>query len=155
LAAQTGVAQAAAVVRTDQPGEKRLVGYVVPTEGKALEAAQIRRGLAGTLPEYMIPSAVVVLDHLPLTTNGKLDRKALPAPDFTDSVNGRAPRTPREELLCHLFADVLGLPHVGIDDSFFDLGGDSIVSIQLVSRAREAGLAITPREVFQHQTVAE
>ncbi|MDT0478053.1 amino acid adenylation domain-containing protein, partial [Streptomyces sp. DSM 41014] len=155
LSTHTGVAQAAAIVRTDQPGEKRLVGYVVPAENNTLDATDIRRGLSGTLPEYMVPSAVVVLDHLPLTSNGKLDRKALPAPDFTSSADSRTPRTPREELLCHLFADVLGLPHVGIDDSFFDLGGDSIVSIQLVSRAREAGLVITPREIFQRQTVAE
>jgi len=93
-----------------------------------------------------------VLDALPLTANGKLDRKALPAPELTPKVL-RAPRTPHEEVLCALFAEVLGLPQVGIDDNFFALGGDSIVSIQLVSRARKAGLLITPRAVFQHQTV--
>ncbi|WTG79236.1 amino acid adenylation domain-containing protein [Streptomyces sp. NBC_01563] len=155
LSAHPGIAQATAIVRTDQPGEKRLVGYAVPTEGTTLDPTDIRRTLADTLPEYMIPSAVIILDHFPLTSNGKLDRKALPAPDFTTAVGDRAPRTPREELLCHLFAEVLRLRHVGIDDSFFDLGGDSIVSIQLVSRAREAGLIITPRDVFQCQTVAE
>ncbi|MFE1948821.1 amino acid adenylation domain-containing protein, partial [Streptomyces massasporeus] len=155
LAAQPGIAQATALVRTDQPGEKRLVGYVVPVDGSVLDAAEVRRGLAGSLPEYMVPSAVVLVDHFPLTANGKLDRKALPAPDFTASADGRAPRTAREKLLCDLFADVLRLPHVGIDDSFFDLGGDSIVSIQLVSRAREAGLVITPRDVFQCKTVAD
>src|SRR5205085_6202331 len=96
----------------------------------------------------------VCLDRLPLTPNGKLDRKALPAPDFAPATAGRSPRTPQEEMLCALFAEVLGLERVGIDDNFFALGGDSIVSIQLVSRARKAGLVITPRAVFQHQTVA-
>ncbi len=95
-----------------------------------------------------------VLDRLPLTPNGKLDRRALPAPVVRGSVEGRGPRTPQEEILCGLFAEVLGLGRVGIDDNFFELGGDSIVSIQLVSRARKAGLAISPRAVFQHQTVA-
>ncbi|MEK8146085.1 phosphopantetheine-binding protein [Streptomyces sp. M10(2022)] len=95
------------------------------------------------------------MDQLPLTANGKLDRKALPAPDFTDSVGDRAARTPHEEALCALFAEVLHLPRVGIDDSFFDLGGDSIISIQLVSRAREAGLIVSARDIFQNPTVAD
>ena len=102
----------------------------------------------------MVPSAFVVLERLPLTPNGKLDRRALPAPELRSASGAAAPRTPQEELLCALFAEVLGLERVGIDDNFFALGGDSIVSIQLVSRARKAGLAITPRAVFQHQTVA-
>src|SRR2546429_7226955 len=101
----------------------------------------------------MVPSAIVVVDGFPLTANGKLDRSALPAPEFRASV-GRLPRSPQEELLCALFAEVLGVERVGIDDNFFALGGDSIVSIQLVSRARKAGLVVTPRAVFQHQTVA-
>src|ERR1700730_14091205 len=103
-----------------------------------------RRYAADRLPDYMVPSAVVALDRLPLTPNGKLDRRALPAPDFTPSAR-RAPRTPQEEILATLFAEVLGVERVGIDDTFFDLGGDSIGSIQLVSRARKAGLLITPR----------
>ncbi|MFF8961115.1 amino acid adenylation domain-containing protein, partial [Streptomyces sp. NPDC014894] len=148
-----GVAQAVALVRSDGPGDKRLVAYAVPGAGSVLDGPGLRHGLAELLPEYMVPAAVVVLDRLPLTANGKLDRRALPAPDFAAAVSGLAPRTPREETLCRLFADVLGLPEVGVDDGFFDLGGDSIVSIQLVSRAREAGLAITPREVFQCQSV--
>src|SRR5258706_8033550 len=101
----------------------------------------------------MVPAAIVVLDALPLTANGKLDRSALPGPEFRAGF-GRVARTPQEELLCGLFAEVLGVERVGIDDNFFALGGDSIVSIQLVSRARKAGLVITPRAVFQHQTVA-
>ncbi len=102
----------------------------------------------------MVPSALVVLDRLPLTPNGKLDRRALPAPEVAPQQAQRAPRTPQEEILCGLFAELLRLDRVGIDDNFFELGGDSIVSIQLVSRARRAGLSITPRAVFQHQTVA-
>src|SRR5262249_52089711 len=105
------------------------------------------------LPDYMVPSAIVVLDRLPLTANGKLDRGALPAPQVRAGVV-RLARSPREEVLCALFAEVLGLERVGIDDNFFALGGDSIVSIQLVSRTRKAGLMITPRAVFEHQTVA-
>src|SRR5947208_10586511 len=101
----------------------------------------------------MVPSAIVVVDGFPLTANGKLDRSALPAPEFRPSV-GRLPRSPQEELLCALFAEVLGVERVGIDDNFFALGGDSIVAIQVVSRARVAGLVITPRAVFQHPTVA-
>src|SRR5215471_15467084 len=102
----------------------------------------------------MVPGAIVELDRLPLTANGKLDRGALPAPDFAGRVGAGLPRTPQEELLCGLFAEVLGIERVGIEDNFFALGGDSIVSIQLVSRARKAGLVITPRAVFEHQTVA-
>ena len=120
----------------------------------AVDAAALRAALSQVLPDYMVPSAIVVLDRLPLTPNGKLDRRALPAPELAPRHAHRAPRTPQEEILCGLFAEVLGVERVGIDDNFFELGGDSIVSIQLVSRARRAGLLITPRAVFQHQTVA-
>ncbi|KWT62718.1 hypothetical protein ADL21_06555 [Streptomyces albus subsp. albus] len=154
LTALPGVDRAAVVVRTD--GDvTRLVGYVV---GDA-EGPRLRQALADRLPDYMVPAAVVPLDELPLTANGKIDRKALladrPAPDYAGSAarSGRAPRTETERLLAGLFAEVLGVPEVGLDDSFFDLGGDSIVSIQLVSRARKAGLVISPREVFTHRTV--
>src|SRR3989442_15823181 len=100
----------------------------------------------------MVRAAFVALARLPLTPNGKPDRKALPAPDLTPAAR-RAARTPQEEILCALFAEVLGLDRVGIDDNFFELGGDSILSIQLVSRARKAGVVITPRAVFQHPTI--
>ncbi|HEY4747843.1 MAG TPA: AMP-binding protein, partial [Steroidobacteraceae bacterium] len=153
LLRHAGVAQAAVIAREDEPGHKRLVAYVVAQAGAPLDASALRADLAARLPDYMVPAAFVPLAALPLTANGKLDRHALPAPDLQPVVR-RGPRTPQEDILCGLFAEVLGLERVGIDDNFFALGGDSIVSIQLVSRARKAGLVITPRAVFQHQTVA-
>ncbi|MEU8263197.1 amino acid adenylation domain-containing protein [Micromonospora sp. NPDC048999] len=155
IAEHPSVGQCVVLAREDQPGVKRLVAYAVPAAGRQVDAAVLRAHVAERLPEYMVPAAVVALDALPVTANGKLDRAALPAPDFAEATTGgRAASTPREELLAGLVAEVLGLPRIGVDDSFFDLGGDSIVSIQLVSRARQAGLELTPREVFTHKTVA-
>ncbi|HEU5475882.1 MAG TPA: amino acid adenylation domain-containing protein [Actinophytocola sp.] len=114
----------------------------------------VRGHVAAKLPEHMVPAAFLPLPALPVMPNGKLDRAALPAPDFAALASGTAPRTERERLLCRLFAEALGLPEVGADDDFFAVGGDSIVSIQLVILAREAGLTITPRAVFEHRTVA-
>ncbi|MBG0824312.1 amino acid adenylation domain-containing protein [Planomonospora sp. ID91781] len=114
------------------------------------DPGELRAHLARILPEHMVPRTVVVLDALPLTPNGKVDRAALPAPDAPAS--GRDPRTPAEERLCRLFAEVLGLDRVGADDGFFDMGGDSIAVLRLVSRARSEGLEISPREVFARQT---
>ncbi|MFH8472612.1 amino acid adenylation domain-containing protein [Streptomyces sp. NPDC018000] len=148
------VAQAAVVVREDQPGLRRLVGYVAPDPAGRPDPAALRDRVAAALPEYMVPAAVVVLDRLPVTPSGKLDRNALPAPDFSGGSTGRAPRTAREEQLCALFAKALGAERVGVDDSFFDLGGDSIISIKLVTLARADGLDIGPRDVFTHKTVA-
>jgi non-ribosomal peptide synthase protein (TIGR01720 family) len=142
------------VVREDRPGDKRLVAYVVPAAGPAAPPATLRSHVAGRLPDYMVPAAVVTLDGLPLTTNGKLDRRALPAPDYTDATRGRAPVTEQERALCAVFAEVLGLDEVGADAGFFDLGGDSISSIQLVGRARAAGLLLTAQDVFLHRTPA-
>ena len=154
LLRHAGVAGAAVIARSDGGGEQRLIGYVVAAAGAAApDAAALRAHVAGSLPDYMVPSGYVVLDRLPLTPNGKLDRRALPAPVLRGGVEGGSARTPQEEILCGLFGEVLGVSGVGIWDNFFELGGDSIISIQLVSRARQAGLVITPRAVFQHQTV--
>ncbi|MCP2253723.1 non-ribosomal peptide synthase domain TIGR01720/amino acid adenylation domain-containing protein [Prauserella aidingensis] len=152
LAEQPGVEQATVIVREDRPGEKRLVAYVTPV--RAADDGSLRTALAETLPTYMVPAAFLGLTHLPLTPNGKLDRSALPAPEFGTAATGLAPRTGKEETLCAVFAEVLGLDKVGVEDGFFDLGGDSIVSIRLVSRARKAGLVFTPRDVFEHSSVA-
>jgi amino acid adenylation domain-containing protein/non-ribosomal peptide synthase protein (TIGR01720 family) len=153
LARHPGVGQAVVLARQDLPGQRRLAGYVVPAAG-GLDGAALREHVARLLPDYMVPAAVVLLDALPLTPNGKVDRAALPAPDYAALAVGRPPATPAEQALCAIFAGLLGLDRVGADDSFFDLGGDSISSMQLVSRARRAGLALTPRDVFLRKTPA-
>ncbi len=145
------VREAAVIAREDRPGDKRLVAYVVP-DGTDIDPRLVRDHVAGTLPDYMVPAAVLVLDAMPLTVNGKVDHKALPAPDLTGQASGRAPRTAAEATLCTLFAEVLGLEQIGTEDSFFELGGDSIMSMQLASRARRAGLVLTPRQIFEEKT---
>ncbi|MFF0519928.1 amino acid adenylation domain-containing protein [Actinomadura nitritigenes] len=148
LTAHPDVANAAVVARQDAPGAKTIVAYVIApgTDG-------LKEFLAARLPEYMVPAAFVRLDTFPVGPNGKLDRRALPAPDYAEAAAGRDPATPDEEVLCGIVADVLGLDRVGADVSFFDLGGDSIAALKLVTRARQAGIELTPRDVFTHQTV--
>ncbi|WP_439658272.1 amino acid adenylation domain-containing protein [Lentzea sp. HUAS TT2] len=147
------VAQAAAVVREDRPGDKRLVVYTVPA-GSVFDPAAVREFAARSLPEAMVPAAVVALAELPLSPSGKLDRKALPAPDFTRTPT-RLPRDHRERVLCAVFADVLGLDSVGVDDDFFDLGGHSLLATRLVDRVHRAlGVRATIRAVFDAPTPA-
>ncbi|MFD9517173.1 amino acid adenylation domain-containing protein [Streptomyces sp. NPDC059979] len=153
LAALPGVGSAAVVVREDTPGVKRLVAYVTGSGSVAVEGPRVREQLTSALPDHMVPAAVVVLEALPTNVSGKLDRAALPAPGFGAAALSRPPRGAREEALCAVFAEVLGLATAGIDDDFFALGGDSIVSIRLVTRARKAGLVLTPRDVFEQRTV--
>ncbi|MFG3044995.1 amino acid adenylation domain-containing protein [Streptomyces sp. NPDC048241] len=155
LTALPGITAACVLVREDQPGERRLVAYVVSGGGAAADVADdaLRRGLADALPPYMTPAVFVHLDALPLMTNGKTDRRALPAPArATGTRPGGEPRTEPERVLCEVFTSVLRADAVRTDDDFFALGGDSILSIQLVSRVRQAGLAVTPRDVFVHRT---
>ncbi|WP_406383457.1 amino acid adenylation domain-containing protein [Streptomyces sp. NBC_01618] len=154
LARHETVGQVAALVREDQPGVKQLVAYVVPSPGAEADPSRLRGHVGESLPDYMVPAAVVVLAAFPQTPNGKLDRRALPAPDLSAATSGRAANGVREEILCGLFGELLGLSTVGAEDSFFDLGGDSIMSIQLVSRARQAGLAVTAQQVFEHKSPA-
>ena len=141
LAGLAGVAQAVVIAREDRPGDKRLVGYVTGTA----DPAEIRAALAERLPAYMIPAAVVVIDALPLTVNGKLDKRALPAPEYTEGDRYRAPTTPVEEILAGIYAQVLGLERVGVDDSFFDLGGDSLSAMRVIAainKSLDAHLAV-------------
>ncbi|MFE0654760.1 amino acid adenylation domain-containing protein, partial [Streptomyces sp. NPDC059534] len=154
LSQADGVARAVAMVREDAPGDRRLVGYVVPVEGITLDGEAVRRSIATLLPEYMVPSAVVVLESVPLTPNGKTDRKALPAPTASGAVRREA-RSAQEDILCGLFAEILGLSRVGIDDSFFDLGGHSLLATRLISRIRSVlGVELPVRALFETPTVA-
>ncbi|MFI0743110.1 amino acid adenylation domain-containing protein, partial [Streptomyces sp. NPDC021100] len=155
LAGHPDVAQAVVVAREDAPGDTRLVAYVVPEGHTALTPGELRAHVARSLPRFMVPSALITLEALPLTPNGKLDRKALPAPDHQAGGVGRAPRGPREEVLCGLFSDVLGVPRVGVDDNFFDLGGHSLLVTRLVNRIRSTlGLEVSVTTVFDTPTVA-
>ncbi|WP_347257370.1 amino acid adenylation domain-containing protein [Methylocaldum sp.] len=163
LLAHSKVREAVVLVREDRPADKRLVAYLVLRDGTDatgeadLVIESVRASLKAGLPEYMVPAAYVVLKILPQTPNGKVDREALPAPEFGHAFTARyvPPRTADEELLARIWAEVLRMERVGIHDNFFELGGDSIRAIQVVGRIREAGSNLNPRLLFQCQTIAE
>ncbi|HKN99659.1 MAG TPA: amino acid adenylation domain-containing protein, partial [Pseudonocardiaceae bacterium] len=150
LAAHPAVAQSIVLTRTVH-GRRRLVAYVTPSD---VDTVALRRDLGATLPDYLIPSAFVPLDRLPLSSTGKVDRRALPEPHFDLPTTSVAPRTDRERVLAGIWADVLGVDRVGVEDNFFELGGDSILSIQVSSHARRSGLRVSTADLFAHQTVA-
>ncbi|MGC4098053.1 MAG: amino acid adenylation domain-containing protein [Nitrospira sp.] len=155
LRAHPDVREAVAVVRQDRPGHKRLTAYVVPRDGASCDSDLLIRLLREQLPEPMVPSAIVTLQTLPRNDNGKIDRQALPEPGHARAKEWTAARTPTEAQLAAVWAEVLGVERVGMHDNFFELGGDSILSLQVISRAKAHGLPLTPRHLFQHQTVAE
>ncbi|MEU9482464.1 amino acid adenylation domain-containing protein [Streptomyces decoyicus] len=150
LLAEPGVRQAATILREDRPGVRRLVSYVAASG----DTMRLLGGVADRLPPYMVPSAVVAVDRLPLTRNGKLDRRALPAPEDGSTEVARAPRTAVERRLAELFGEILGLDSVPLDKDFFQLGGDSIKAIQLAGAAQRAGLAVSTPDVFRTPTVS-
>ncbi len=159
LLAQPGVRQAVVVAREDSPGDKRLVAYVVSTEGATLSTPELRAGLAAQLPDYMVPSAFVTLKVLPLTPNGKVDRLALPAPGADGASESRPytpPSTPVEEMLCEIWCEILNVERIGIDDNFFQMGGHSLLATRVISRIRGTFDVDVPlRTLFQSPTVAE
>ncbi|CAA2107568.1 Tyrocidine synthase 3 [Variovorax paradoxus] len=141
----------AVVVANEGPAGTRLVGYV---SGQGIDTAILRERLGESLPDYMVPSVIVVLDALPLNANGKVDRKALPAPEFTSDTAYEAPEGEVEQALAAIWAEVLGVARVGRSDNFFELGGDSILSLKVTARAARAGVQLNPRQVFEHQTLS-
>lgn len=157
LRGRSEVREAVAVVREEGSGGGRLVAYVVGRPGQPADGSALLGFLRQALPEYMVPAALVVLPALPLTANGKVDRRALPAPETGQAARMSyvAPRTEMEASLAEIWASVLGIEKIGVADNFFELGGDSILAIQVIARANRAGLALQPRQIFQHQTIAD
>ena len=158
LREQDSVHEVVVVVVEQERRSKRLVAYLVPKEAEKFRWKQVRETLAGRLPDYMLPALCVQLEKLPLTPNGKVDRRALPLPEeayLSHEKEYTAPRTEMEASLAEVWRQVLGVQKIGVHDNFFALGGDSILSIQIISRARQSGLQLTPRQLFQQQTIAE
>jgi acyl-CoA synthetase (AMP-forming)/AMP-acid ligase II/acyl carrier protein len=155
----TGVQTSLVVAREDTPGNKRLVAYVVPVSDASLTTDALRDSLAATLPDYMVPVAFVRLEAFPLTTNGKVDRRALPAPDAANTAwdgDFVAPRTPTEEMIAALVAELVNVERVGVDENFFLLGGHSLLGTQLIARIRdEFGVDLPLRTIFEAPTIAE
>jgi amino acid adenylation domain-containing protein len=153
---QTGVAQAMVIAREDQVGEKRLIGYVVAKAGEEMDSGKLRKELGQRLPDYMVPAVVMVLEAFPLTANGKVDRTALPEPEYEAPVEYREPRTSAEEMLCNLFAEVLGVERVGLDDDFFEMGGHSLLAVSLVSRIHKLlGMEVAIDALFESPSVGQ
>src|SRR6185295_18482038 len=158
VASHPAIREAVVLARSDFQGHKNLVAYIVGANGTPPEFNELREYLSERLPYYMLPSGLVTLDSFPLTSNGKIDRKALPelaASPSRISSNYQTPRNAVEETLTRIWSDALGVERVGINDNFFELGGDSIISIQIAARASQAGVRFIPRQIFQHQTIAE
>ncbi|MEM7714779.1 MAG: amino acid adenylation domain-containing protein, partial [Cyanobacteria bacterium P01_A01_bin.68] len=156
------VHQAVTNVWEDKSGNKRLVAYFVLKNSVIDEnfSIQLRRFLQDKLPDYMIPAIFMMLEEMPLTPNGKINRRALPEPDIStnkqkDNIKNVKPRTSKEQLLAQIWSQLLGIESVGIHDNFFELGGDSILGIQVIAKAAQSGLRFLPKQVFQHQTIAE
>ncbi|MFE5874051.1 amino acid adenylation domain-containing protein [Rhodococcus sp. NPDC056506] len=152
LRALDGVADARVVARTDGTGTERLSAHVVPEPRRTLDIGELRAGVAGRLPSYMVPASYTVLDRFPLLSNGKLDLAAFPEGKVPDRVPS-PPETDLEHRLCAEISDLLGIPDIGVDDDFFDLGGDSIMSMELSARLRARGLTVSPRDVSTGRTV--
>jgi amino acid adenylation domain-containing protein/non-ribosomal peptide synthase protein (TIGR01720 family) len=158
LASHPAVRETVVMAREDIPGHKYLAAYIVSNQKEALTSSTLRDFLKEKLPSYMVPGAFVMLNALPLTPNGKVDHQALPTPDTASQeleTTFVAPRTRQEELLAQIWREVLHLQQVSIHDNFFELGGDSILSILIIAKAKKAGLQLTPKQIFQHQTIAE
>jgi amino acid adenylation domain-containing protein/non-ribosomal peptide synthase protein (TIGR01720 family) len=154
----SAVRESVVIAHEEATGDKRLVAYVVARDGEPFSAEELRNHLQQRLPDYMLPAVFVEMKALPLTLNGKIDRRALPTPDevaVRPKKSFEAPRGKTEQILADIWSEVLGIKPVGISDNFFEMGGDSILSIQIVVRAKEAGIYLTPKQLFQHQTIAE
>ncbi len=158
LSTSPDVRSSVVIAKKDTPDHNRLIAYIVPERDQTVSISALRESLKATLPDYMIPAAFVMLEQIPLTPNGKIDRRALPEPDHTrPDLKDRflAPRGSTEELFAQIWAEVLGVEQVGIHDNFFDLGGDSIQSIKVLAKAKKAGLDVSLQQLFQYQTIAE
>lgn len=144
------------MVREDRPNDKRIIAYIVAEEKETIHLAEIRSYVSESLANYMMPAAFVLLEELPLTPNGKVDRKKLPAPDYNGMNNERVARNPKEEILCDLFAEVLGVSRISIDDNFFEMGGHSLLASRLMARIRETlSVELGIGKLFESPTVAE
>ena len=157
LSQREDVQSSCVIAREDVPGNKIIVAYIVLLPQMTATISELRQFLKDQLPKYMIPNAFVILELLPLTPNGKIDRRALPAPEYGSELSDKyvAPRNFIEETLATIWAQFLGVKKVGIHDNFFELGGDSILSISIIARAKQAGLQLTVKQLFAHQTIAE